>query len=37
MNKGIKKPLMEQSMGFVIGTLGVVISVAMLTGQVVMA
>lgn len=34
MYTGLKKPLMEHSMGFIIiGTLGVVISVAMLTGQ----
>jgi len=34
MYTGIKKPEMEQSISFIIGALGVVISVVMLTGQV---
>ncbi len=33
MYTGLKKAAMEQSMTLIIGTLGVVFSVAMLTGQ----
>jgi len=34
MYTGMNKPLVEQSMGFIIGALGVVISVVMFTGHV---
>lgn len=33
-NSGMKKPIMEQTLPLIIGVLGVVVSMALLTGQV---